>query len=516
MPTPSKPTIKVAPEHVAEEVDGGIATLKATNISEDTVWLNCKNQLERSGIFYNQIENKHKAVIATAVLSHTTDYHSKQALDLRDTNRTLQWEKDQVNGGSNSHIRQTISSITFAKQYPDMGIETTWKNMTVDAGDARVAYADDRSGLLWDMALATAREWEQRTLQSQCNPVRRKILLMDRSEQVRNDFIGEFRRDCTLWDKLKAIDASWAEPFQNRSIWQRMMPTQFRLCLEKDGWEATRQLLELARNQSTRFISQLMVEEFFNKVKADVSCSMNSTCTPQRAMATVIDKKVLTQLNQYEEVDRETQITQRGFQFDAHTFTPQMRPKCMDDETRNANFRSIVGTGTAEWFSPNSTNTAAPFCDILACRDVEDNISKLQNTWLSRLCSSRRMLVRRKGADDWMLPIGEICSVIVKVWPVAVRGGVVVPVLKNDTKSITITITAAEDWEACPIRPVSPMRRAIMQELAEGALLICNTVRIKDFWDYGTLQVGARILDIPQPLLEMVARKGFLDLGWHF
>ena len=223
------------------------------------------------------------------------------------------------------------------------------------------------------------------------------------------------------------------------------MAVQFKLCLDKDGGVITPQLLELVRNQSLRFIPQLCVEEMFNRVKNNVSQSVNTRCTPQRAMAVAIGAGVPSKINRFPEVSRDTQSVEKGFAFDEHTFRPQLRLKNMSEEMQATKVNSIVGYGEADWFSPNASNSASPLADILACRHLKGRVEKLETTWLSRLASAR-MLLRRKGETTWMLPVGNICATIVKIWPVKASGDLYDVDTDNGAKSATIAITDPAEW----------------------------------------------------------------------
>ena len=124
------------------------------------------------------------------------------------------------------------------------------------------------------------------------------------------------RATAIIGDEPNTNDAAWTVPLRQRSVWQRRIATQFKMCLAADGGVVTARLVQLARNQTVRFISQLCVEEMFNRVKSNVGGSVNTRCTAQRAMAVAVDTGVLSTINRFNEVSRESQILDRGFKFD--------------------------------------------------------------------------------------------------------------------------------------------------------------------------------------------------------
>ena len=222
---------------------------------------------------------------------------------------------------------------------------------------------------------------------------------------------------------------------------------------------------------STWFISPMVAEEMFNRVKSDVGGSSNTRCTPQRTMAICIDTGVLNKLNKYNEVERESETIERAFTFDEHTFMPQMNlNKLGCDETRKANFKRIVGIGDAPWFAPTACNSSSPYADILACRDLGvSRLRRLETVWFARL-AHQRVLIRKVGQDDWNIVIGELHSTIVRVWPAVCRDGQTYkPRVDEHSESVTITITNPDVWEGLPFEPVGRWARPLHAKKAHTA-----------------------------------------------
>ena len=240
-------------------------------------------------------------------------------------------------------------------------------------------------------------------------------------------------------------------------------------------------ITRLTELKSTRFLCQLPVEEMFNRVKKNVSLGGNSTCTPQRAMAVAIDARVLSGLNKYEEVNRDSQKHVRNFAFTKQTFRPNFSAKTMDPKLKNLNLKRIVGTTEASWFSPNAANTAAPFADILACREVAPRIFRLETAWLSRLFTPL-LAVRPTGTSDWFVVVGDICAVLVKGWPLAVDSGIYTPITNNDSVAKNFVCHDIDAFEAFPLKPACPMHRACLVEVAAHGYFFGKVVRLKASW----------------------------------
>ena len=54
---------------------------------------------------------------------------------------------------------------------------------------------------------------------------------------------------------------------------------------------------------------------------------------------------------------------------------------------------------------------------------------------------------------------------------------------------MAITVTDVNDWEAVPIRPMSPMRYACHKEINDVGFFNANTVILKASSEYGSLQI---------------------------
>ena len=232
-------------------------------------------------------------------------------------------------------------------------------------------------------------------------------------------------------------------------------------------------------------------------------------------MAVAIDARVLSGLNKYEEVNRDSQKHVRNFAFTKQTFRPNFSAKTMDPKLRNLNLKRIVGTTEASWFSPNAANTATPFADILACREVAPRIFRLETAWLSRLFTPL-LAVRPTGTSDWFVVVGDICAVLVKGWPLAVDSGIYTPITNNDSVAKNFVCHDIDAFEAFPLKPACPMHRACLVEVAAHGYFFGKVVRLKASGEYGALPIGAVAAGPPRPLLDTSCRGGFGSLPPSF
>ena len=273
-------------------------------------------------------------------------------------------------------------------------------------------------------------------------------------------------------------------------------------CVWVSQWRT--RVVQLVRRRGNRIFVSQMIEDCFNKGKASVSDGSNERCTPQRFLAHCLDKGVAAKTHHYEEVDRSHENLDRDFHLDANAFHAPLRPDCLSAELSALKLNSIVGYGDAAWYSPQAKAVMAPHADTAARRQLGDagRLRDLEHTWLSRLCASRRIMIRLSGSADCFFSMGDVCGVLVTVWPakrVPEAQELFVPVCDGRTCEIVLAVTRLADFEAVPIDMVSPMHRAI--QLEKPGVEPKEEVRLKEGSHYGELPSAAQAGEVPLSLL---------------
>ena len=151
-----------------------------------------------------------------------------------------------------------------------------------------------------------------------------------------------------------------------------------------------------------------------------------------------------------------------------------------------------------------------PYAQVLACR-LLPAVSNLETSWLARLFSPR-IAVRRVNTSDWPIAIGDICGVIIKTWPLEKKDNMYVPIVNDSSVAATATCHDEDEWMAMPLSPVSPMRRACMQEITKEGYFTGSLVQIHESGYYGKLSIAAMPTDEPRFLIDVAIREGFWDL----
>ena len=262
-------------------------------------------------------------------------------------------------------------------------------------------------------------------------------------------------------------------------------------------------LRDLIEERQTRFISSLCVEEMFHSVKSHVASSSNSRCTPARAMAHLIDDKMMSITpNHFDVIDIQDAPESKISSLGPDTFQAPLQQKRLPVELQNAKLNDIVGRGAATWWSPGPTLIFKPHAEILAMRvcKKDGDLYSMKYAWLSKLCFPK-LLIRRKGTFTWQLCLGDLARTLVKTWQVEFKNGLWHPVCRAGSVASDVVITNLKDWEAISLKPVSPLHAAIKTEL--GILHGQEKdvpVQLNEDIHYNKICIGASQLDVPRQL----------------
>lgn len=228
-------------------------------------------------------------------------------------------------------------------------------------------------------------------------------------------------------------------------------------------------------------------------------------------MGTAIDKKILSKLNKFDEVDRLEITPERDPVLDKKCFEAPLQKRYLPKSVQQIGLNDIVGTGDATWHSPAAENINKPFAQMLAARlcHGEGNLLNLEFAWLSRVCNNQ-MLIRRKTAFKWFLVVGDLFGSFLSLWPVKRRDVFFELVLDETAEAENVAITDVDAWEARPILPISPQHVAI--KIAQGPDAKPDAyVKLQHSNAYPDVPLVAEAIDKTRPLLECFCRSGCGD-----
>ena len=88
----------------------------------------------------------------------------------------------------------------------------------------------------------------------------------------------------------------------------------------------------LVYHRQRRIISSQLIEDIFNRTKADVSTHRAKTCNALHVVATTVDKQVISKIHRFDEVDRNSVPPSRETCLHANSFSPVYQKKSLDEE----------------------------------------------------------------------------------------------------------------------------------------------------------------------------------------
>ena len=115
-----------------------------------------------------------------------------------------------------------------------------------------------------------------------------------------------------------------------------MTVKQIQLAFQLEQWQWTMRLEQLVLERQTRFMLCRIVDDGFNRVKADVDKrGTNTKCTAARAMAVQVDQGVVDKAHGFTQVDRNDAPPSRIGRLDKTTFKANVNRNKMDDRLKD-------------------------------------------------------------------------------------------------------------------------------------------------------------------------------------
>ena len=458
-PAEEPPRLEAAPRG---DRPTGRLTLRQVQFAGERLTEKCVNQVHTAATTYGNIQNLYNQTLVADVAAHTAAFAGQTAQQIRSCKDSVAWETRMCKGDYSYHMRLTIFQTQATKRYPTYGIESEWSAMRISKDHVRVGLADDAASLLWRLCFATARFEGIKWLPVSHGYPRRYTLLLDDGE--REGIITQLMRDVREDEIANDIDVEALDGMKTRSLFLRRTVQQVVLCLKIEDLKWTLRLERLVTGRQTRFLTCRIADDSFNRIKASVDHQgHNTTCSMARSMAVIVDKGVIGKIHRFEEINRHDEILERSVKLSKETWKPELNPKKMDPKLAECKFNTVISTGEAPWFSPNSENVYLPIVDVLTRRA---NVGRgrghlMGDTWLSHIALPNLML-RRKGTVQWSFGNACACGAIGVGWPAVrcVQRGVELwyPDTGEKAETTWLSIVDPSEWEGMAFEVWGPMR----------------------------------------------------------
>lgn len=433
-------------------------------------------------------------------------WHIKQSRELRSAQESKEWTMRQVaEGRCMAHITVLWSMLTFASSLRKQGF---WlgssDDLTPDPVQVEVdtMLAEESAALCMAMlfkrinrTLPLTLGWPNSTARFLSEPA------IANPEAQR--LLGEYDD----YQRLVAAAASnpKAKELSERSIFRRTCVLQLVRALQESGGVITDELRCHLDRFMRRAMSTTAIEEGFNSMKNDAVLKRQAKLSrPERALATVLHREVLSQRHRYRELPRTSASVRKAAQAPAHFFKASAKEGSLD-------FGAVMGTSsTPSWWSPNADRYSAPIADLfLVSQALRDgSLDDLSDSWLGGMLRWDHKLVVKHSGGRWHFALGPIADSAVLLWPCEQR---------------TVSDSDASD----PLRyfePLAPLGKPIFAKVCRLSEWVATTVDFRPPAWLASHYAGAgwpkRILAVqaaePEALLTVAAKAGFWDLSLPF
>lgn len=116
--------------------------------------------------------------------------------------------------------------------------------------------------------------------------------------------LAEFKKDWEAYQYFLDNSGSvGVKAILMRSVFQNISTMQLRLIVEKHGWRLTPPLKQWLAKANSKCVASLVVEDGFNRVKDKLGKQRNHIGREARAFGTLLQKKVLSQVHTYGEIE---------------------------------------------------------------------------------------------------------------------------------------------------------------------------------------------------------------------
>ena len=121
------------------------------------------------------------------------------------------------------------------------------------------------------------------------------------------------------------------------------------------------------------------------------------------------------------------------------------------------------------------------------------------------------MVLREKGTEDWFAGCGDCCATLGIAWPATeLPDGTFKPSVAEDTHPAYLSIVDDQDWEAIPVKTISPLHKAVYLEATPDSP--DDLVNLHPSEHYGRLTITLKPLSDVLPLLHASCVLAFLPL----
>lgn len=433
----------------------------------------CKNGLETAVMMYVDADNRQRMKMIEIFGGALQLFFSDCSRQCRSVDTAAQWVLRMVSGGYFVHLLKTCKLLEDEASLSSMGVVSELDSKEVGLEHPMLIEQDDYAASIGACCFALVRVRLVRMVREIRGWSWRFVIFGSTSpHDQQRAHMQQFRQDYLNYKTVAEMTNKTARSMLDRSLFLTTPMKQVTAILEAS--ECTAPL----PTDSTAFFDRfsrslwtsLLCEDSFQRLRLREGGHRggNKSISALHTWSTMVEKKVAS--------SGRAAGSQGPRQASVPAAVGRQHPPPPPQ------LREIVGrTQKTSWFSPSAANMAKPISDLafLSILADKNDWEKIGSGWLSHLVDGGRLMLRRRGEEQWFFSMGCVGDNIFVAWPAdAVRfGGEVYYKPASSVKCVPSDPTGLHlmslhtpfSWEAMTFKWSSPCRRhAVVEGVGAG------------------------------------------------
>ena len=277
---------------------------------------------------------------------------------------------------------------------------------------------------------------------------------------------------------------------------------------EGAGWVVSEPMRDWLYKFHSRVLGSHVREDGLRECRQVEHDNQNKKAAPRTLYGKLTSSCCLNQRHQYRSPSIAPGRTDRNVKLPEDTFKPSAKNMSTD-------CKSLKGTTSkTTWFSPTAQSSVSPFADLELFRTLEAGVGgdMLQSSraWMGALVVGDNMLIRKVGANIWLMPLAHVPDSIVICIEMHAElapcgGCIMCYIMPAAIAPVYVAVIEFSQWEAMAITWLSP--------LAQVRRWRASLTATKDtHYQAQRIRAVPTTDAAPASVLELAARNAFWSL----
>lgn len=316
--------------------------------------------------------------------------------------------------------------------------------------------------------------------------------------------------------KLRTHHIPGLMEIRDRHLFGNVVNMQLLAAFRESQWVLTAPIQRHLKCHFSRVCSTQVVEDASNhQTNNGVLVKRKKLGRPQRAVGALLERRVLSRVHRYSEVQPDSSAVLRGAAAPPDFFVAKAKEQSVP-------FSETVGTSSkATWWSPSAERCGTPSADLELLRYAQDGDKwrQIQYAWLGAICRwQHNIIFRRRGEERWYFALGPVGESCVLGWPTkevqVQQGGIgssfFEPIVSEKRPSL-FAVCELSPWEGCAFEWHSPAWTARESPAAQQRARVL-AVRSSPTMSLARLAATSAYWNLPLSFLQALAAYKGLDV----